>query len=251
MDIKQIRDKLRNGGVTIGSWMQISDSSIAEIMGCSGYDWVAVDLEHGKFSWETLPDIFRALELGNTQPFARVDQTDMNSIKQVLDAGATGLIFPMITNKKQLEQAIEFALYPPIGIRGVGYARSNLFGKRFEDSIQNNEILFVAQIESVDAVHNLDEILQVKSLDAIMVGPYDLSASMQLTGQFEHHKFLETLSLIQEKARKYKVPMGIHVVQPDQGLLKEKINAGFQFLAYSIDAVFLYNSCESPQKTIS
>jgi 2-dehydro-3-deoxyglucarate aldolase len=247
MKIKTIKKKLQNGQPTIGSWMQIPDTSIAEIMGTSGYDWVAVDLEHGKFSWEKLTDIFRALELGGTLPFARVAQALPNDIKQALDAGAKGLVFPMIESKKQLEQAILSALYPPLGNRGVGYARTNLFGKRFDSSLKEaHELILIAQIENISAIDQLDDILQVKYLDGIMVGPYDLSASMGLTAQFEHPEYLKVMEQIRNRAAIHKIPMGAHVVQPNQNLLQKQIEEGYQFLAYSIDSVFLYQSAECP-----
>jgi 2-dehydro-3-deoxyglucarate aldolase len=248
LEISNIKRKLKNGEATVGSWMQIPDSSIAEIMGSCGYDWVAVDLEHGKFSTEKLPEIFRALELGGTQPFARVAQACSNDIKQALDSGAKGLIFPMIESENQLEQAISNALYPPLGKRGVGYARANLFGKRFESYLKKaNDLVLIAQIENIAAVQELDKILQVKYLDGIMVGPYDLSASMGLTAQFEHPEFLNAMESIRRKSVKYNIPMGAHVVQPDRKLLQNQLKEGYQFIAYSIDSVFLYKSAECPK----
>ena len=108
--INQIRETLRNGKYSIGSWIQIPHSSIAEILGQAGYDWVAVDLEHGSISPHELPDLFRALELGNTLPLARLAQGKLKDCKQALDAGAAGLIIPMIESAKQLKEIIDFLL---------------------------------------------------------------------------------------------------------------------------------------------
>jgi len=228
--------------------MQIPSTAVAEIMGQAGYDWVAVDLEHAGFSIETLPDIFRALELGGTCPFARIAQCHPKDIKQALDAGARGLIIPMIEDRKQLENAINWTYYPPMGVRGVGYSRANLYGKDFSSYTQNESrnIMIAAQIEHVHAVNNLDAILSVDGLDTIMVGPYDLSGSMNLTAQFEHPDFLKVMDTIFQKAKTYGVPMGLHIVQPDPDLLRSKIDEGYQFIAYGIDAVFLYRSAERP-----
>lgn len=245
--IIEIKNSLNKGNATIGSWMQLSNSSVAEIMGQCGYDWVAIDLEHGAFSSESLVDIFRALELGETLPFVRLAQVHPTDIKHALDSGAKGLIFPMIENKNQLENAIKWALYPPIGKRGVGYSRANSFGKKFNESmINSNELFLVAQIENITAVQNLDEILSVSKLDAIITGPYDLSASMEITGQFENIEFKKIMLKIKEKANTYKVPMGIHLVQPDSIKLKKVLKEGYQFVAYSIDTTFLYHSAQSP-----
>ena len=246
--LKSIKNNLKNGKPTIGSWMQLPSTAVAEIMGQAGYDWVAVDLEHAGFSIKTLPDIFRALELGGTCPFARVAQCHPKDIKQALDAGAQGLILPMVESKEQLEKAIRWAFYPPKGERGVGYSRANLYGKNFATYVEeeSKDIIIIAQIEHIRAVQNLDSILSVNGLDAIMVGPYDLSGSMDLTARFDHPDFLQVMDTIFQKAKEHSVPMGLHVVQPDVDLLKSKIAEGYQFIAYGIDAVFLYNAAERP-----
>lgn len=246
--ISEIRSKLKAGRATVGSWMQIPCASVAEIMGKAGYDWVAVDLEHGHFSAQILPDVFRALKLGGTAPFVRVAQCVPKDIKCALDAGAMGIILPMIEKATQLKQAIEWSLYPPKGARGVGYSRANLFGKGFEYYLTTSieETFFVAQIEHIRAVEELDEILQVEGLDAIMVGPYDLSASMGLTAQFHDRRFIEVMDIISKEAHKYNVPMGLHVVKPLRSELEAAIKEEYQFIAYGIDAVFLYESAERP-----
>ncbi len=248
--ITTILAKLQEGAPAIGTWMQISSPDVAEILGDAGYDWVAVDLEHGGFARSVLKDIFRALELKNTVPLARVAQCSQQNIKEALDAGAHGIILPMIENRAQLEKGISWAYYPPEGTRGVGYSRANLFGKNFDEYIEKftSKVFIVAQIEHINAVKNLDEILSVNNLDAIMVGPYDLSGSMGITAQFEHPDFIRILDEISQKSRKHKIPMGLHIVQPDKMLLQDKIKQGYQFIAYGIDAVFLYNASDNPGK---
>ena len=129
--ISDIRAGLRAGRPSIGSWMQIPHASIAEIMGQAGYDWVAIDMEHGSVSHAQLPDIFRALELGNTLPLVRLVEGTTKECKQALDAGAGGVIVPMVKTAEQLNQVRSFCCWPPTGIRGVGYSRANLFGKYF------------------------------------------------------------------------------------------------------------------------
>ena len=170
--INKIRETLRNGNCSIGSWIQIPHSAIAEILGQAGYDWVAVDLEHGSISPHELPDLFRALELGNTLPLAIVAQGKLKDCKQALDAGAAGLIIPMIESAKQLKEIINISSWPPAGSRGVAFSRANLFGKNFQNYIEESQSPFiVAMIEHIDALEELDEILKVKGLDAILVGP--------------------------------------------------------------------------------
>ena len=122
----------------------------------------------------------------------------------------------------------------------MGFSRANLFGKCFDEYRQEAQApLLVAMIEHVRAVENMDSILAVDGLDATLIGPYDLSASMGLTAQFDHPEFLAVMDNIREKAKEINVAAGVHVVQPSEGELKQYIVEGYQFLVFSIDAVFL------------
>jgi 2-dehydro-3-deoxyglucarate aldolase len=236
--LTEIRNKLKTGDVSIGSWMQIPSPSIAEILGNAGYDWIAIDMEHGSISVSDLPDIFRSIELGNTLPLVRIAQSSLKDAKIALDAGAGGIIIPMIQSSEQLRKIIDFSCWPPNGTRGVGFSRANLFGKNFDPfDIIFNKPLIIAQIENLQAVNDIDKILKVPGLDAIIIGPYDLSASIGVTGDFENSKFKEALKKILTSCKKNNIPSGIHVVMPDKDELKDKIKEGYQFLAFSIDGL--------------
>jgi 2-dehydro-3-deoxyglucarate aldolase len=245
--VRTIRKSLGAGSAVVGSWMQIPDSSIAEIMGRAGYQWVAIDMEHGPVSVSQLPDIFRALELGGTLPLARVASPLPINCRQALDQGAGGVVIPMISSASQLEAIISECHWPPRGRRGVGFQRANVFGKFFDSYLEESqEALVVAQIEHVDAVNNLESIVAVYGLDAIMVGPYDLSASLGITGDFENKKFLDTLTQILKVCEKFKMPCGMHVVQPDTKMLEQRIREGYTFIAYGVDTVFLNQGAAAP-----
>jgi len=246
--IGEIRGRLRNGGRSIGSWMQLPHASIAEIMGQAGYDWVAVDMEHGSVAPHQLPDLFRALELGGTLPLARLAQGTTKDCKQALDAGAGGVIVPMVESAQQLSDVRDVCRWPPAGRRGVGFSRANLFGKHFDAYRDEAQApLLVAMIEHIRAADSLDEILQVDGLDAILIGPYDLSASMGLTAQFDHPGFNEVMERIRVHTNRRQVACGIHVVAPSVQQLQQRIAEGYRFLAYSIDAVMLNNAATVPE----
>ncbi len=242
-NIQKLRERLRNGGRSIGSWMQIPNSSVAEIMGQAGYDWVAVDLEHGTISVHQLPDLFRALELGGTLPLARLAEGHPKDCKQALDAGSGGVIVPMIESAEQLTSVRNACCWPPVGTRGVGFSRANLFGKNFDDYREEAQApLLVAMIENIKAVNNLEAILKVKGLDAILVGPYDLSASMGITAQFDHPDLQSAMERLRVQCEREHIPCGVHIVTPSEEQLKKSLDEGYRFLAYSIDAVFLLKS---------
>ena len=245
--IKMLRQRLSNRGISIGSWIQIPHASIAEIMGEAGYDWVAVDLEHGSISLQQLPDLFRALELGNTLPLVRLAEGHPKGCKQALDAGAGGVIVPMIETAQQLEMVRDACCWPPSGTRGVGFSRANLFGKNFSTYVDEAQApLLVAMIEHVRAVEQLPEILAVRGLDAILIGPYDLSASMGMTAEFDNLELKSILNRIHELAVVANIACGIHVVEPSSNLLHQQISAGYRFLAYSGDAMFFNAVVNNP-----
>ncbi len=247
--IETIRKNLRSGGISIGSWMQIPDPSIAEIMGRANYQWVAIDMEHGSIGNAQLPNLFRGLELGGTLPLVRLTEGTSQNCKQALDAGAGGVVVPMVESAQQLLEIRNACRWPPAGSRGVGFSRANLFGQFFDDySKEAQSPLIVAMIEHIRAVENLDEILQVDGLDAILIGPYDLSASLDLTGLFDHPDFMSAMQRIKDKCILAKIPSGIHVVAPSTDELMKRISEGYQFIAFSIDAVFLRFAARNPQQ---
>lgn len=238
-----LRNKLASGGHSIGSWIQIPHPSVAEIMGHAGYDWVAVDLEHGSISVHQLPDLFRALELGKTLPLARLAQGQPKDCKQALDAGAGGVIVPMVESAEQLQQVRDACCWPPGGTRGVGFSRANLFGVRFEAYAEEAQApLLVAMIEHIRAVEKLEDMLAVSGLDAIFIGPYDLSASMGLTAQFQHPDYRTAINRIRSLCESRQIACGVHVVAPVPSELQQRLEEGYRFIAYSIDAVFLAES---------
>lgn len=243
----RIRNQLSSGGITVGSWIQIPHASVAEIMGQAGYDWVAVDMEHGTIGASQLPDLFRALELGGTLPLVRLAQGHPKDCKQALDAGAGGVIVPMVETAEQLVAVRDACRWPPAGTRGVGFSRANLFGKHFDAYREEAQApLLVAMIEHIRAIENLEGILAVQGLDAILVGPYDLSASMGITGRFDTPEFRAAMERIRVSCQQKGVPCGVHVVATEQAELKQRIAEGYRFLPFSIDSVFLRIAVQRP-----
>jgi 2-dehydro-3-deoxyglucarate aldolase len=238
--IKKVRDSLNNGGVSIGSWMQILNPSIAEILGQSGYDWVCVDMEHGSGSLHLLPDLFRAIELGESLPLVRLANKSVSECSQALDAGAGGVIVPMVETAEDLIQIRNASRWPPSGSRGVGYCRANLYGKNFSSySQESQEPLLVAMIENIKAIENIKSILAVDGLDSLFIGPYDLSASLGVTGQFDDPKFKNAINEILIASKGAKKPVGIHIIEPSVEEIHKRTGEGYTFIAYSMDSVML------------
>jgi 2-dehydro-3-deoxyglucarate aldolase len=228
--------------------MQIAHASVAEIMGQAGYDWIALDLEHGAIAVHQLPDLCRALELGGTLPLARLAQGLPKDCKQALDAGAGGVIVPMVESGEQLVRIRDACRWPPAGTRGVGFSRANLFGRHFDAYAREAQApLLVAMIEHHRAVENLPSIAAVSGLDAMLIGPYDLSASIDRTAQFGHPEFESLITQILQVSSSAGIACGVHIVAPSVEELRRRQAAGFRFLAYSIDSVILNHGAARPQ----
>jgi 2-dehydro-3-deoxyglucarate aldolase len=246
--VARFRHRLAQGLPLIGTWLQVANSDYAEVIGDAGYDWAAIDMEHGAFSRHSLPDIFRALELGGTAPMARIANPDSSLCQQALDAGAAGVIIPRVETATQLESLIAACKWPPAGARGVGFSRANLYGKYFDNYKVESQMSFVvAQVESAIAVASIAEIAAVHGLDAIMIGPYDLSASLGRTGDLRHPEVQTAIQQVITACRSIGVASGIHVVQPSPSDLNDAIAAGHRFIAYGTDMLFLASRLKNPQ----
>lgn len=240
-NFRDLKARLKSGEVTIGSWITIGHTAIAEIMAKAGFDWLTVDMEHSAITLDIAQDIIRVIELAGVTPLVRVGENDPCLIKRVMDAGAHGVIVPMVNNKEDAVRAVKAVKYPPLGTRGVGLARAQRYGidfEKYKDWVKHSSIVIV-QIEHIEAVRNLKEILSVDGVDAFIVGPYDLSGSLGKPGEFKDAKVIGALEEIIAVSKKVKAVPGFHVVTPDCKQLKEKIRQGYRFLAYGFDALFL------------
>lgn len=184
MEQRSIKYRLEQGEVTFGGWDVLNSAAASQVLAASGYDWVAVDVEHGSSSVADFEKIAKAIRLGGSSPLARVFDNSMNSIRRILDAGADGIIVPMIRTVQDAKDAVAAAKYPPEGKRGVGVGAANFYGVQMTNYIAraNQEILVIVMVETKEAVENIDEILQIEGIDGIFLGPYDLSASYGITG---------------------------------------------------------------------
>jgi len=221
--------------------MQLPCPEVAEIIGSRGFAFVGVDLEHSNISRNQLPNIFRALELGNTLPLARIAKPDSYCAVEALEQGAAGIIVPQIRSKSQLAEIKESFSLSPRGTRGMGFNRGNGYGIQFHEYREGlgQEPLLIAMIENIEAVENIDEILSV-GVDATFIGPFDLSASLGCPTEWDHPQFLQALGEFKKGCKRNNVPMGYHI--PGNHLSKdpmvefsERRKEGYTFLTYSGD----------------
>lgn len=237
MNSKKLKQKLRQGDLCLGAWVTLANSAVAEIFAKAGFDWVVVDLEHSVISIDQAGDLIRTIDLSGSIPLVRLTSNDPNQIKRVLDAGAHGIVVPNINSAEDVKKAIAATRYAPQGSRGVGLGRAQHYGNNFNDYLQWQEDgpIVIVMIENITALDNLSEILSIPSVDGFIIGPYDLSCSMGIAGQFQNVEFLDALKFILTEGKRLKCPAGIHIVEPDQDQLKAAIIDGYKFIAYGVD----------------
>ena len=239
----ELRRSIESSNPTIGTWMQIPSAEIAEILSATeSYDWIVVDMEHGSFSRENLPSIIRAIEKYNVLPFVRLKTNDTSSVKDIVDCGFCGYIAPMIGSASQLKKIYEEFTYPPLGKRGVGFSRSNQYGINFDKKVKEGINPFlVAMIETKQGLENIESILGYENLDAIIIGPYDLSSSLGICGQFDNQIFIDAYNYLKNSCLKYNLPFGIHLINPDNNELQKIVESGASFIPFSMDSVMLHH----------
>lgn len=240
-----LKENLQSQRLTIGSWITLAHPAVAEIMARSGFDWLVVDLEHSVITIREAEELIRVIALCDVSPLVRLTCNDPNQIKRVMDAGAHGIIVPMVNSRSDAEQAISAVYYPPRGQRGVGLARAQGYGTRFQEYRKwlGEQAVVIVQVEHIGAVNNLEAILSVDGVDAYFIGPYDLSASMGLPGQFDRTEVVAAIERTKRIGRAMGKTGGLHIVEPDPAELKRRIDEGFTFLAYSLDTRMLDTTC--------
>jgi 2-dehydro-3-deoxyglucarate aldolase len=247
-----LKEKLNNNQLTIGSWVTLGHQGIIEIMSTAGFDWLTIDLEHSVIELTMAQNLIAHIKNNGMYALIRVSKNEEVVIKRVMDAGADGVIVPLVKNKDDAIHAVEFVKYPPVGKRGVGLARAQKYGIGFDEYKDwvKNESIVIAQIEHIDAVNNIDDILSVQGIDGTIIGPYDLSGSMGIPGEYDKKEVKDAIKKIEAACKKYKKSLGFHVVPPDFKQLKEKIDAGYTFLAYSLDFLFLGEKVREEMKKV-
>ncbi len=235
-----LKSRLAGPKPLLGSWLSWGFPPATELMARAGFDFLVVDQEHGAIGVAEMHALVQVIDLAGVTPLVRVAANDQTMIKQALDAGAEGVIVPMVNSVEEAKLAVARAHYPPKGIRGAGLARAQGYGLDFAGYQQRaKETVVFVQIEHIDAVRQIDAILAVDRVDGFVVGPYDLSASLGHAGDWSHPDVKGALDVIARTVKGTKKVAGYHVVHSDPAELKARFEAGYRFVAYGDDMVFL------------
>ena len=238
---------------SIGSWITLNNASVAEILSDAGFDWLCIDMEHSVTDYAEAQQLILTIQSKGLKAFVRVGENNTRIIKRVLDAGADGIIVPSVNSLEEAEKAVQAVKYPPEGKRGVGLARAQSYGFGFEEykDIGTKNIKLILQIEHINAIDELDEIIALSGVDGTFIGPYDLSGSMGKPGQWDEPEVKLIIQKYELTAKKYNKLIGFHVIQPDFNLVLNKIEKGYNFIAFSLDSLFLGTIARDQMKKLN
>ena len=240
MRTNKVKEKLKRGEPALGAWLSIPSVPSARIMARLGFDWLVVDMEHSAQNPVLMADMVATIaDAGTCAPVVRVPANSVEWFKWALDAGAWGVIVPMVNSREEAQRAVEYTKYPLLGARSIGGAFGPYgFGITNWSEyarMANDEIIVIIQIESREAMQHLDEILAVPGIDVAFVGPNDLHAQLGLTPSSEgaEPEFTEALEHIKAAARKYHLALGIFSSNGEAAAAR--VRQGFQMISVTTD----------------
>ena len=240
--INNFAKRLRSGEILIGTLVSLPSSEICELLASIGYDWLFIDAEHGAFNPQQAQAMLQAA--APTPCLIRVPSDETIWLKKALDIGAAGVIVPQVHTADQAREIISHCKYTPDGKRGIGIGRAHKYGIDFDRYIKyaNQETAVVLQAESSEAVDNINDIVKLKGIDAILIGPYDLSASLGKPGEIDHPVVQAAINKIIKTCQNAKLAMGFFGVTPESVLpYKQK---GCTLLTIGMDTAFLINAAQ-------
>lgn len=237
--------KWRAGQQTIGAWLSLANTHSAEMLANAGFDWICVDLQHGLIDYGDLRHMLPAISTTATTPIVRVSGNHPAEIMKVLDAGAMGVIVPMVNNRAEAEAAIAATRYPPQGGRSFGPTRAALYGGRGYAQEANDEVACIVMIETEEGIAKVDEIVSTPGLGGVYIGPADLALALGLParGDTDDPKHIATVERIRDACKAAGVPVGIHTGGLDY--TRRRLEAGFDFVTLGSDAGFMMQAASS------
>ncbi|WP_298232248.1 aldolase/citrate lyase family protein [uncultured Azohydromonas sp.] len=235
----RLRTLWKSGGAAVNGWLAIPNGFAAEVMAHQGWDTLTIDVQHGVVDYQAMVQLLQAISTTDTVPVVRAPWLEPGILMKILDAGAYGVICPMVNTREDAQKLVAWTSYAPRGVRSFGPVRALYYGGADYPEQANDTIVRFAMIETAQALDNLDEILSVEGLDAIYIGPSDLSLSLGCKPAFDDvdPKAAQAIDYILERAKAHGVVAGIHNGRTDVALAR--IAKGFQFVTVSSDARLL------------
>jgi 2-keto-3-deoxy-L-rhamnonate aldolase RhmA len=231
-------ERLRQNEFLLGTMLTIPAPEVAEMIAKCGFDWLFMDGEHSPLSTLDWQRMLQAVS-GKSAGIIRVPEKSEAAIKKMLDIGADGIIAPQVNSADEARQVVEWCKYPPQGVRGVGLARAQGYGLDFASYVEsaNHDIAVIIQAEHIDAVNNIEDIVKVEGIDAIFIGPYDLSASMNKMGVIDDVEVVAAIDLVTRACQRNNIALGYFGVDAES--VKPYIDKGYKLICTGVDAGFV------------
>ena len=232
------RERLRNGEVLYGTLLNMPSPAIAEVLARSGFDWLFIDAEHGALGTSALISVLQAVDR-DVACIVRLSELNGGAIKRALDLGAHGVMVPQVETADQAAEAVRLSRYAPAGERGMGLSRAHGYGFSFREYLENanDRISVIVQAEHARAVENIEKIAAVEGLDAVFLGPYDLSASLGHAGDVTHPVVVEAIEHVTSVCRAAGMPLGYFGVDAEAVL--PLVDRGFTLICAGVDCLLL------------
>jgi 2-keto-3-deoxy-L-rhamnonate aldolase RhmA len=232
------RTRLLQGDLLIGTMVTLTSPEVVEIMAEVGFDWLFLDAEHSVFEAREIQALLQAAGAA-TPCVVRLPVAAEVPIKKALDVGAAGIIAPLINSAAQAEQVVRMAKYAPAGTRGVGIGRAHRYGLKLREYVAsaNQHTAVIVQAEHIDAVRNIESIVQVEGVDAVLIGPYDLSASLGRLGQVDHPDVTQAIDRVTEVCLQAGVRLGIFGVSANA--VKPYVDRGYTLIVAGVDTMLM------------
>lgn len=234
----RLKEILKKGNIAVGITVTIGHPDVSEILAKMGFDFINFDIQHTPLSIETVQYLMQAMSYSDSTPIVRVPWNDIVMINRALDIGAHGIIVPFVNTREDMERALKFARFPPIGVRSYGPRRASLRDPEYVKNC-NEEILVFPQIETKESLEKIEDILSVEGVEAFFVGPYDLSFSLGVFMQWNNPKFLKAIERIIEAAESTGTIPGMLALIEDP---VKTIERGFRLINLGIDTGLLIDS---------
>ncbi len=236
MRANRLREIWASGGAAVNGWLAVPNGFSAETMAHQGWDSLTVDTQHGVVDYQAAVSMLTAISSTSTVPVARVPWLDPSHLMKILDAGAYGVICPMVNSREDAEKLVDYTRYPPLGTRSFGPIRGLLYGGSDYPEQANDTVVIFAMIETRAGLDNLEDILGTPGLDAVYVGPSDLSLALGCRPTFDDvdPPVADAIASIVAMAKKHGKIAGIHNGTPEAAL--KRIEMGYQFVTVSSDA---------------
>ena len=250
---KKLKESLRRREKLFAAWISYSHPSIAETFAKAGFDFIAIDMEHSTINISEAQRIIAASQSEEVPCLPRPVSHSDDYIKPLLESGADGILIQMVNTSKDVQNLINNLKFPPIGKRSYGVNRAQGYGFDFNEYITswNNDSSFIIQVESIEAVENIESLLEFSEVDAVMIGPYDISGSLGVPGELNHKKVISASKKVIDACSKYGKSCGTQLNDPNPKNINNLFEMGYTFAVLGSDLFILWKWAEQMKQIMN